>query len=234
MSDDDLEVFEAEDGQTEVGISSIVSDENSIVISGGVLQNSASMPIKNIQCYISKTFMDAMKNIEYNVVKSLGSQHEFGCFIKGFMDEDGIFKILDDIYIPKQTVTAATIDFLEDSPEGYNGVIHRHPNGCTRFSPTDDKFINSNFEFSLLYESNTVRQAIINILIDENSHRLQVPMTPMFETKFQITPIDVSMIQKKVAASVMPFSGSKVPKVPKLPKQDVLFEHDMMYDWMDF
>lgn len=195
---EDLELFEVDDDEEEIIINSNSENAPNVTLVNGVFQNVANIPLKNIQCIVTKEFMDMMRNIEYNVTKSLGAKHEFGAYIKGFMDEDGIFKVMDEIYIPAQEVTAATIDFKENPPDGYNGVIHRHPNGCVAFSGTDDKYINSNFEFSLLYESNTIRQSIINIKIDEYGKRLQVPMKVCIESKYDVQIIDVSMIKKVI------------------------------------
>jgi len=56
----------------------------------------------------------------------------------------------EDYYIPKQKVTAGSIEYLPDE-YSHTVVIHRHPDDLNNFSKTDHEFINQNFELSLLY-----------------------------------------------------------------------------------
>lgn len=156
--------------------------------------NKRSKPRKIIDCYINEKLIDRLNDIEKCVVSSLGAKNEFGCFIKGsFRGCD--FYIDDDIYIPKQEVSAAAITFNEDCPKEMNGVVHRHPDGCRAFSGTDDQYINSNFQFSILFEGHTIRQGVINLKIVGSDAVIQVPLSIHIVRPIrQVEEFDVSMI----------------------------------------
>lgn len=62
--------------------------------------------------------------------------------------------ILEDIVVPEQVVGVASVDDIK--PEGnYNLVIHKHPGGATGFSATDEQFVNSNHDFSIVIGDDT-------------------------------------------------------------------------------
>ena len=60
--------------------------------------------------------------------------------------------IVDDLYIPKQKVTATSVDNIEGDPERQIiGVIHSHHNlGLHSFSGVDHSYINDNHSLSIL------------------------------------------------------------------------------------
>lgn len=97
----------------------------------------------------------------------------------------------DTFYIPKQRVTPGSIDYLPDSYK-HNVCIHRHPNGCNGFSPTDKEFINQNFELSLLYtKSEGFINGIYNLKTDEKTI-IQLPVEILIDHDFE--RIDISNI----------------------------------------
>jgi len=111
--------------------------------------NEAVRIVKSVPCYVPKFITNIMKSLErkYNTV-------EFSIFgIINYNKLHGFFELDETYYIPKQKVSAGSVDYLEDAPEGYNMVIHKHPRGCRSFSSTDDTYINQNFDYSLLWES---------------------------------------------------------------------------------
>ncbi len=80
---------------------------------------------------------------------------EFSILFKGDWSSNG-FLVSNEYYIPKQEVSAASVDYLEDlsikRKEGYNVVIHTHPGyGHSTFSSADREYINKNFPCSILY-----------------------------------------------------------------------------------
>ena len=83
-----------------------------------------------------------------------------------------------DVYVPKQRVTSASVEFLEPAlVQRYNGVVHRHPSGCKKFSETDRTKLNSLFSASFIYIPYlTTPDAIVNINVDDVA-RIQVPAT---------------------------------------------------------
>ena len=185
--EDDLSFPEIDDGIND--INKIPTNNKTVWI---VNDNA---PHKKIKCHINQKFIDKMICIKYAVTQKLVGDTEFGCFIKGKFVNNELYIDNDDIYIPEQEVTATSVDFKETPPEGYNGVIHKHPTGCSSFSGTDDTYINSNCEFSLLFENNTIKQAIIN-LMTVNGFRVQIPMTIVIDRCVSIKDIDVSGVNK--------------------------------------
>jgi len=121
--------------------------------------------------YVPQHIVLMMRSIEAKIAPS---RLEFGAFLKGTI-EDGRLILTEDFLVLKQQVTGATIDFQEDPPDDYNGVIHRHPGGCKNFSGVDDKSINENYDFSLLYVDNHITHGIINLKLGDGL-RLQVPL----------------------------------------------------------
>jgi hypothetical protein len=126
-----------------------------------------------IVAYIPEYILLMMRSIEAKLKSSNVS--EFGAFLSGELEDDKLI-ISSDFLVLKQRVTTATIDFDEDPPDSYNGVIHRHPNGCTKFSHQDDTSINENYYFSLLYVNNVINGGIINLDIG-NDVRIQLPLS---------------------------------------------------------
>lgn len=103
------------------------------------------------------------------------SPSEFGAFLKGRFEGNRLI-VETDFLLLKQKVTAITIDFLDDPPDDFNGVIHRHPGGCGGFSGVDNESINQNHFFSLLYANNTIKTGIINLEL-KNDIRLQLELS---------------------------------------------------------
>lgn len=104
------------------------------------------------------------------ILQGLNEQYkdvEFSICTKTLYDEttDTFYMDSGDVFIPKQRVSRAFIEYEEDNLE-YNTVIHRHPDGCTSFSGTDDQYINSNFKFSILWVNKSFSKAIMNVLIE--------------------------------------------------------------------
>jgi len=124
-----------------------------------------------ITAFVPQHVLTLMRSIE---AKMSPSRLEFGAFLKGEL-RDGCLWIEKDFMVVKQKVTGVTIDFLEDPADGFNGVIHRHPGGCKRFSGTDDSSINQNYDFSLLYVDNAISYGVINLNLLDGT-RLQVEL----------------------------------------------------------
>lgn len=155
----------------------------------GEWNNHTIAPIKlPLVAHISEHVLIMMRTIESKMVSTHGSRLEFGAFLKGEWNGN-ILDIGRDFYVPKQTVTHSTIDFDEPEPEGFNGVIHRHPNGVKSFSGQDDRYINRNYEFSLLYVDNDITTGVINITISGTT-RLQLPL--IVKVKYPIFTMDLT------------------------------------------
>ncbi len=116
-----------------------------------------------------------VRNIEELMTQTQTKNCEFGVFLSGKFN-NGILTLTSDYYLPDQKVNSVHIDFNDVPPEGFNGVIHRHPSHCKRFSHEDNMHINRNFEFSLLYVDNNIDSGIVNI--KSNGAVFQLPLTP--------------------------------------------------------
>lgn len=128
-----------------------------------------------IEVRIPHDLVIRMRSIEKLMCQNAMASQEFGMYLKGSLNEEGILNVGLDYYVPKQRVTGASIDFEEAPPDNsYTGVIHRHPNGCKSFSGTDYSYINKNFDFSLLYVDNEISMGIINL--NCKTFRVQLPL----------------------------------------------------------
>ncbi len=169
------------DTDEDEAIQEIVKRSNNFQNEGDIMINDTMrcFPLP-LTCTVSEKLLVAMRSIEQKAFRNL----EFGIFLKGQFDQTtGLFNVSDEFYIPEQTVSAAAITFLEDPPDGFNGVIHRHPSGCKDFSGNphtrnpslscDAGSINQNFYFSLLYVDFHITKGIINI---NHDIRIQIPL----------------------------------------------------------
>jgi len=94
--------------------------------------------------------VDILFTCDYIASKVGGN--EFSILTKIESRKDNEVTLSKAFYIPKQKVSSASIDYISDSnAEGYEVVIHRHPDGMENFSATDRDYINQNFRLSLLY-----------------------------------------------------------------------------------
>ena len=97
----------------------------------------------------------------------------------------------DDYYIPKQKVTAGSIEYLPDE-YSHTVVIHRHPDNLNNFSRTDNEFINQNFELSLLYtEKEYFVNGIFNLKYEDAI--IPVPVKPVID--YGLEEIDIANIE---------------------------------------
>lgn len=104
--------------------------------------------VKSVDCYVPKSITNVMKALNKKFQRL-----EYSIFCKvDYNSNEHQFEVDEKYYIPKQKVSYASVNYLEDAPEGYNLVIHKHPSGCRSFSGTDDSYINQNFDYSLLWE----------------------------------------------------------------------------------
>lgn len=154
-----------------------LKESNMIVSHDGSCHFSDMTPLKGpLTVIVPESLVRKMRSIESKHSSAL----EFGAFLKGNLSENGILIVTEDFLVLKQEVTGATIDFKENPPLEFNGVIHRHPTGCNGFSCTDDKSINRNHEFSLLYVNNTITKGVIN-LRTENGFIFQTELVVQIE-----------------------------------------------------
>jgi len=101
----------------------------------------------------------------------------------------------EEYYIPKQTVSTARIEYEPDEYNGFDVVIHRHPNGCNSFSGTDNDYINRNFMLSLLYtRQDGFVKGLYNLKISETE---VVQLSVEISVDYGSVEVDVSNIKKE-------------------------------------
>ena len=139
---------------------------------------------------------------------------EWSVLLKTEWREDFLI-ISDEYYIPDQVVTSGSVDFEETedlyalrTEGGWNTIIHKHPNGVSSFSASDDTTINSHFERSLLYVNGQI--TLISMLLDIPGHtrKLRTTFPVKQAVSYMLPPVDVSNIrEKRYAAATSPFAG---------------------------
>jgi len=148
-----------------------ISDPSMTYSSDGTWQNKIIQPINKIVCKVPFKILLIMKKAE----ECMGPRRlEFGMYLKADINNKCIV-VSEDVDVPRQSVTSAHIDFLDNEHVGYNGVIHRHPDNYKQFSETDARYINSNFEFSLLYVNGDITKGIYNANVPDIG-RLQLDL----------------------------------------------------------
>jgi len=121
--------------------------------------------------------------------------NEFSILVKAYENDDGDIVLTDDYVIPKQTVTHSSVDYDEElikyKRQGYNVIIHKHPNGMRSFSLNDEEYINSNFDISLLFCDNEFVLCNVNIKIkDDVKLRVSAEIEIVYNNNIVIKDID--------------------------------------------
>lgn len=148
----------------------------------------------------------------YYILKTIQNtvNAEFSVLAKGQFDEDG-FRILDDYYIPKQTVSISSVDYEENIAvkrrDGYNVIIHSHPSQYSSFSVNDESTINSHFECSILLnnEGEPIK-GVINLEIDGRVYQIETAVKIGEEAS---NVIGIDKIRKKEYNYIQYYNGSK-------------------------
>lgn len=112
----------------------------------------------HIECISECPHKSEMKiKLSVNVVLKLGHlqrefpHHEFTVYANTIVKEKE--HILEDIIIPKQKVSYASVSDIETNGN-YNTIIHKHPgDNPGGFSGIDNEFANSNHDYSILIGS---------------------------------------------------------------------------------
>ncbi|MFW6225504.1 MAG: hypothetical protein ACOC3V_00930 [bacterium] len=120
--------------------------------------------IKNVMEYLSKKY----RGLEFSIITSTR-----------YNKEEDIFIMNKEFYIPEQYVSRVFIDYKESIPPQYNTVIHKHPNGINHFSSTDVEYINTNFDFSLLWVNGQFEIGVTNIMSVYG--KISFPLFPIIE-----------------------------------------------------
>jgi len=214
---EELEMFDDEDLMEAESVN-VTSDKkfDPKSIEVGEYINKDIVPVKRIKCIIPSKLLDSIREIEIGVNKKFGSSNEFSIFIHGDYDPNGYLVVSEDFYIPKQVVSGASVQYNEEPEPHYNGCLHKHPDGCTSFSGTDEKYINSNFDFSLLYVQQKISKGIINIHYD-GIHRIQCDLNIQMDNEKCVCGINIDNITKNVPKTYQlnrPYNPLDVPTLP--------------------
>lgn len=130
-----------------------------IVKKGDHWVNENVMTITKVKCKVPAFLTNVLKAFTIKFPRD-----EFSIFCKFSWNEAlRRIEVNTEYFVPKQRVSSAHVDYDEDSPDGFGGVIHKHPTGCSRFSGTDEEYINQNHDLSILWEDNRLREGKIRI-----------------------------------------------------------------------
>ena len=123
----------------------------------------------------------------------------------------------DNYYIPEQSVSAASVDYEEDHKD-YDTVILKHPDGCMNFSGTDREFINSNFDYSLLFVNKSFQTGNIRIPINPEK-TVYITMAAKVKVERIIKRVEIPKEQlDKIKQRIIihgyngPLGGGTIPK----------------------
>ena len=135
---------------------------------------------------------------------------EVGAYLKYAPKTEGetlVLEVEKEIYIPKQECTSGDIKFLEPPPEGWNAVIHKHPSGVSRFSSTDETYINANFDLSILFEPQTgFCDASYRLKTDYGLLKMK-PKIEVIQPKLDIEKLPLENIQEKRYTPLTTYRG---------------------------
>jgi hypothetical protein len=170
-----------------------IGEGNNVNMDKVAWRNPTAEIVKGFSCHISKKLHDIIRSANIAL-----PQDEFSFLLKCDIDwEKHIITINDtDVYFPKQKVSSAFVNYLEDKPE-YNGVLHKHPGKLKTFSSTDNTWINQNFQVSLLWVVDEFCPGIINI--PSSAGRIQLPVTTTCEPDFVADQNLIDIINERVS-----------------------------------
>lgn len=155
-------------------------------------KNTGAEIVKRLTCYVPKSI--------HNVVRSANTalpRDEFSFLLKCEIDwEEGIVDVSEEWYFPEQVVSAASVNYKEDAA-GFNGVMHKHPGKMKTFSTTDDKWINQNFEVSILWIDDEFCNGRINI--PTPAGRVQLPLDVVVAPDFEVMEDVVKVVKEKAS-----------------------------------
>ena len=156
-----------------------------------VWSNPNNQKLEKVRAIVPCSLLFTMHKIE----QLMSFNAEFGLYLKGKIVES-VLIISEEYYIPLQEVTSASIDFKEDGNLQWNGIIHKHPTGCTGFSGVDDGSINENHLFTLLYESKEIKKGEINLKIKDISGKIRMPLD--IEIEFPSVNVSKKDVEEKI------------------------------------
>lgn len=133
-------------------------------------------------------------------IQDNNNNNEFTILVKGKWQDEG-FILTTDYYIPKQKVTGASVDYLENlrplrEEEDYNVLIHSHPFAAqTSYSAPDEDTANTHFDAALLLNGdNKLICGKIKINLPDN-RIIKVDMDIVLE--YTLPEIDTKHINEK-------------------------------------
>ncbi|MEM3290999.1 MAG: hypothetical protein QW046_05735 [Candidatus Micrarchaeaceae archaeon] len=134
------------------------------------------------------------------------TSNEFAIILKGSFTDNG-FVVSEDMIVPEQEVSGSSVDFdnvklQEYTSQGYNTVIHFHPMKMSTFSDTDDKYINSHFQCSILFNDSEFTDCIVNLKIGN------VPLQVKGKVSVNIGDINVDTSKIKPKKYTVPIYGN--------------------------
>jgi len=145
----------------------------------------------------------------YEVCSYLARQdtnNEFAIIVKANNTDKG-YLLTNEFLVPEQTVSGASVDFdnvklLEYRKQGYNTVIHFHPMNLKTFSGTDERYINTHFDVSILFCDNQFTDSVVNLFV--NGMRVQIKGS----VELDIPDLGIQLNNIKKSKSYTSYTGS--------------------------
>jgi len=131
-------------------------------------------------------------------IQSKVKNNEFSLLLKGGWTENG-FTLAKEYYIPKQEVSAASVDYKEDLSllaAEWNTIYHSHPfsHGTPSFSVADRESINCHFICSLLGTKEGIKVANLSFFTGVCMVQVSAEVVIVDD---DIEPVDISKISEK-------------------------------------
>lgn len=152
-----------------------------------------------------------------NQIASRLKGNEFSIVTRIDKKTDSEIYLSEEYYIPKQKVSSGSIEYLPDEND-FNVVIHRHPDNINSFSPTDNNYINQNFQLSILYtKSEAFVNGLYNMKLSDDTI-LQVPINII--TDYEIEEVDISNIDTSYELIPSVFGSNGFGELKPITKSD--------------
>lgn len=132
-------------------------------------------------------------------IQESNENNEFTILVKGQWADDG-FRLSNEYYIPRQKVTGASVDYLENlrplrEEQGYNVLIHSHPfSSNTSYSSSDEETANTHFDAALLFNGDQELTCGI-VKINLENHRI-IKLDMNIHLEYTLPEINIDNIEK--------------------------------------
>ena len=145
--------------------------------------------------HISEKFLKVVRALDAKIPT------EFSVLGKAEIDGDK-YTVGDEYYIPEQEVESASVDYKEDMyrlrEQGWNAVVHKHPDGIMSFSGPDYEYLNNQFDLSLLWVEKKFNDATVRLEVGDKYIVIRVDKNNIHTEEEVVEVSGLEKIKKKV------------------------------------